>query len=659
MNCTVRVARTGAVSILFTAALAGRLAAQPVELRAVTLERRATEIRHIWFSPQGRLVAADCQDRVIRVWDAQTGKLKAQLECDSRLSSLAISPDGRTLAAGFSDNTVRAWEIETGKLSRTLPHPKGPVTDVSWSPDGMMLASVCSDKAVLVWDPHSGMLLRTLTGQGVGMRRVAFSPDGRILASSGTGARAESGTAMGAEISLWDAHTGALLRTLPNHRFLGLSLDFSPDGKLLAIQRSDMALQLWDVHTGQLRGTLRGVGRLPVSVAFSSDGRTLATGGHNRTVRLWDLGTRELKGMMVLSERDGQGTPLAFGDNGQALITCSPDGTLVYWDVTTFALCASLDGLGRLLAGHEGAVHSVMFSPDGKTLASGSADKTARLWHVQTGALARTLTQHGNEVLCVAFSPDGHVLATGSQDNAIRLWDLGTGKMQRLLAGHRAEVRSVVFASDGRTLASGSPDNSVRFWDVHTGELRRTLTSSPQPGARPFSSALIGPVAISTDRRTVTAPCWDDAVRVWDAHTGVLKQTLKCESYSLAFAFSPDNAALACGRQNGGVILCDALRGDCTLTFKGFDGPVYAVAFSPDGRTLATGGATKIDAYGLVSGGEVRLWDARTGQLKAKVVPEPSTAHVTSVAFSPDGRNLASGCWDGMVQIWDVSNLTR
>ena len=224
----------------------------------------------------------------------------------------------------------------------------------------------------------------------------------------------------------------------------------------------------------------------------------------------------------------------------------SRDKSIRLWDAATGK------PLGEPLRGHEEQVFSVAFSPDGKTLASGSADKSIRLWDAATGKpLGEPLRGHEEQVLSVAFSPDGKTVASGSWDKTIRVWDAAIGKpLSEPLRGHEEQVFSVAFSPDGKTLASGSADKSIRLWDAATG--------------KPLGEPL-----------------------------------------------------------------------------RGHEEQVFSVAFSPDGKTLASGSMDK----------SIRLWDAATG----KPLGDPLRGHegsIASVDFSPDGKTLVSGSWDKTIRLW-------
>ena len=297
------------------------------------------------------------------------------------------------------------------------------------------------------------------------------------------------------------------------------------------------------------------------------------------------------------------------------------------------------------LEGHTNYVSSVAFSPDGKTLASGSSDNTIILWDVATGGYLKTLSGHSENVLSVAFSQDGKILASGSSDNTIRLWDAVTGQHQKILTGHTDSVFSVAFSPDSKILASGSLDNTIRLWDVATREYK-TLTEH---------SENVWSVAFSPDGKTLASGSLDGTIRLWDANTGKHKQRVTTNwDYVLSVAFSPDGQTLASGMgeyfysrrwgysYDGDIALWDAATGQHLKTLSGHTNYVLSVAFSPDGKTLASGS----------SDNTIRLWDAVTGQ-HLKTLSGHSE-NVLSVAFSQDGKILASGSSDNTIRLWEL-----
>jgi len=283
---------------------------------------------------------------------------------------------------------------------------------------------------------------------------------------------------------------------------------------------------------------------------------------------------------------------------------------------------------------NSGIVYSVAFSPDGKTLASGSGDNTIRLWDVGSGRLIRSMAGHAGPVHSVAFSPDGKMIASASEDKTIKLWQVSTGKHIRLFNGHTGGVYSVAFSPDGKTLVSSSEegnDSALRLWDVNTGRLIRSFEER---------NTWVPSVAFSPDGKMIASGSHEQLVKLWDVGTGNLIHSFVGHRNTIhSVAFSPDGKMLASGSIDHKVKLWDLSTGKL---IRSYDGEYFnAVAFSPDGKTLAAGSYDRT----------VKLWDLNTGSLIHSF--EGQNHEVQSVAFSPDGKTLASG-GSATIKVWSI-----
>ena len=328
---------------------------------------------------------------------------------------------------------------------------------------------------------------------------------------------------------------------------------------------------------------------------------------------------------LTLSGRSSNVSSVAWSPNGKRLATASADKTAKVWDVTGQQLLT--------LSGHSDAVSSVAWSPDGKQLATASADKTVKVWAVATGQQLLTLGDHSDGVLSVAWSPDGRRLAAGGNDHTAKVWDAETGKELLTLRGHSSSVLSVAWSPDGKRLATASTDSTAKVWDVVTGQELVTLLG--------HRFAVVS-VAWSPDNKLLATASEDGTAKLWDAAPDHELLTLRGQSGSvLSVVWSPDSKRLATASWEGTAEIWDAKTGQQVLNLRAHNPNALTVAWSPDGRRLATGG----NDY------TAKVWDAETG--KEVLTLRGHLSSVLSVVWSPDSTRLATASEDSTAKVWD------
>jgi len=324
---------------------------------------------------------------------------------------------------------------------------------------------------------------------------------------------------------------------------------------------------------------------------------------------------------VVVLNHDGLVTNVVFSPNGKYIATASSDKTARLWNAST--------GEQIFVLNHDGPVNNVVFSPEGKYVATASDDNTTGLWDVSTGKQIFVLNYDG-PVNNVVFSPDGKYVVTASNDKTARLWDASTGK-QIIVLNHDGPVLDVVFSPDGKYVATASDDNTTGLWNASTGEQIFVLNHD----------GLVTNVVFSPDGKYVATASNDNTTGLWDVSTGKGKQifVLNHDGPVNNVVFSPDGKYVATASNDKTACLWDA---STEYDILNHDNKVFKIVFSPDGKYVATASNDSTS----------RLWDASTG--KQIFAPFKHSGLVTNVVFSPDGKYIATASWDNTSRLWNA-----
>ncbi len=530
---------------------------------------------------------------------------------------------------------------------------KGDIGQAQFSPDGSRLA-ISSAIGIWFYDPATGKALDLLPQiDSTSAFAFAYSPDGTRIA------RAINNSKVG----FWDVTTKQRIGTLTKYGHKITAIAYAPDGTRIVSGNLDDAVRVWNTTTLQRIGTLRGYHTGGVTaVAYAPDGTTIATGcgwrPHNdwrddkdntNTVQLWDAftGIRKAK----LAGHTKRITAIAYSPDGTTIATASRDSTVRLWDADTGKHKTTLkhrQGVNAALPWNHGAnaVNAIAYSPDGNTIATGAQNGKVRLWDARTERLQIQFTAHAFGVVSIAYSPDGNTIATISRDGTAELWDGQTGKHRTTITKH-SRIAPLAYLPDSNTIAAGG-SGGFGLWDTSTRK-RKILTTIKGT-----------PIAYSPEGNTIATKNWNDTVQLWNAKTGKRKTTLKHTNlihmlftdreYDISSAvFSPDgNTVVTVGEyythDEGTIYLWHVRTGKRKVIYEG-DNYHSVVAFSPDGRTIASGDL----------GGKIRFWNPVTGEREVTITTQ-LTSGVKSLVYSPDGRTIAISKRNiNVARLWDIA----
>ena len=582
------------------------------------------------FSANGNdLFAAGWTDGMIHAWDAKTGKEKQKfrvLENQPIMKgSRAISPDG-TLVATAVDQNVTIWNLALAKQIRQIKlSARRPNSEVVFTPDSKSIAilgGANENYVVNFWEISSGK------GTQVSLRMPPPTPPAPGAPPGPLGRRDRQGG------------------LLPTGLF---QLDFSPDGKVIVCNRLNGSTSFWDSKGAPLRNYPTDAQQC----AFAPDGKTLLVGKRSG-VSLWDL--IEGKQKVVLPGIQNQ-QAIAFSPDGK-IVAAASLRSVVLWDTATAKQLHNIGDLGRT---SNNTIHVLRFAPDSKTLAGAGGDAVIRVWDVAAGKERDPEVGHRRPITDIAFAPDGKSLATvGNTDSYIRLWQADTGKALQVFMGDVGNRRPR-FSTDGRTLLAQVPsaDRSAlttKSWDRATGK----VVAQPKTMNEPENGWLLSP------NGRLRASFGDaEYSEVREVSSGKLVATLGSQDeflwlYSIAFSPDSQQLAAACQLSRGAafvVVIWDAQTGKEVRRIRtammpiGTQRPAYpsvALAYSPDGKMLATGAQAN---------GGIQLWDVTTGKEIGRF--EDYDTEVTALAFDATGHRLASGLANGTALIWNVADVAK
>lgn len=598
--------------------------------------------------------------KTVKLWDTSSGRPISKFRTNyNKITSVSFSPDRKIVAIDGNDNYshyIQLWDVNSGKLIRKLTGEFSKVNSVIFSPDCKIIAAACDSNSIYFWDSASGTLIPTFEKLSVPINNICFSPNGKLIASTSNEILANK--THDNTIKLWDAASRELVRTLEGHSGKVNSIDLSSDGKIIASASDDNTVKLWNAKTGQLIQSLSGDSiwfHSIHSVSFSPDGKIIAAACHDN-VKLWDSVSGRLIRSVDFSWFHFVNV-VSFSPDGNKIATAKYD-IINLWDIVS-------GNLIHAFIGHSDKVTSIIFSPDGKIILSASDDNTLKIWDTASGKLIKTFKKHSDRINSVAFSPDCKIIISTSNDETVKLWDTASGKLIRTLKS--CAFGSVCFSPDSKVIALAlgkyiilldanlitlfsnnkivSSNNNFNFASkiFFPNDTLVNVIDFIEGHYNKINCVRFSPngniiVTASGEEETFLYKYQDNTIKLWDATSGKLVQTLEGHSKSVNSAsFSPDSKIIAAASDDYTIKLWDVASGKSIQILNEYIGKLKSVSFSPVDQIIAC----------VSDNNTVKLWDVTSGQLiRTFSVDSIGYDLIYSVIFSPNGKILAAVCLD-------------
>ncbi|MBI3409325.1 MAG: WD40 repeat domain-containing protein [Planctomycetes bacterium] len=563
------------------------------------------------------------------------------------VTCLAVSPEGNVLASGGVDGVVKLWDLNSGLLRADLVGHKGPVQAVAFSPSGKLVATAAADQSVRLWGAHSGKdgfviidrEVRQLQGKGSSVLCLAFGKDeGALVGGSEEG-----------KVILWNAVAGKEETTYSNHQAPVRALVFSSDGKTLASGGDDERIVLRLMADSKIAQTIKTPGAVQ-TLAFGPENKTLAAGINERqnnleigAIRLWDSESGKEIGKPL--QHSSGIFALSFLPVNNLLISTGKDNLVRCWDHAAGVQVGAVPG-------HLGWVGALVATPDGKRIVTGSYDAAIKIWDAKSLVRPNVLPSGQQIVQAVAFSRDDKVLATGDNRGGVKLWDLKTGGLQGALPEQAGSIAALAFFASAEdnprklAVAVYGNDGEIKLWELTAGK-KDGFEPKPVLPLKGHAGG-VACLAVSPNGKELASGGTDGAVIVWNLDEGQAKRTFKGHKGAVqCIAFVPDTPLVASGGADGSVRFWDATTGKEGRQAQSnvHPGGVTALAFFPENPFYATSGRDLT----------TKTWkiDAKEPSLLLRVFRSHGQP-VSAIGASAKLGYFASGSLDGTLRIFDL-----
>lgn len=606
----------------------GRAFVKPAE-EAMRLGRPMDALR---LSAAGTILGDDIDHRLVPERISAIRQAAWRNQCfavlqghSDKVKMASFNRAGTMIATASWDATARLWDAVTAEPLFVLEGHEGRLWSAEFDRRGERLLTAAEDHTARVWNCFDGRCSAVLCGHGGILRAARFSPDGHLVVTA-----SDDRTAI-----VWDADGGEVIATLEGHQGGVRDVCFSPDGRYVATASADGYAVIRDVANFEVALVIEappsssGAGRIIWSLAFDPESNSAVIGGSDGCARIWSI------------DKQAEIAALCGGESFVSRVVVSSQGTVgaASWDGN--ARLRHSDGEELLLSGHSGYVHAIAFDPQGSRAATAANDSTVRIWRLSDGQCLTTLHGHDAPVTDCAFSPNGKFVVSSSDDASAIVWHVSN---RLITAGMVLEgsVTGLAISPDGDRFISKAfgklmadpPSPAVPV-------LGRTADLTPIASLEGHDGG-ISDVQFSANGELVLTASYKDGVTVWDAHNGRKISSFHAGGVCSA-RFGRDGKTVLSAGMDQRVAIWDASTGKLLRACLGHQDEVSLAIFSHGGETIGSISDDKT----------ARLWDYDGS---AEIVRMNHDARLTSLAFAPDDRLVATGCIDGYVRILDIES---
>jgi WD40 repeat protein len=585
---------------------------------------------------------------------SQEPKLMLPIGHSLGVATAIFSPDGKRIVTASLDNSVKIWEAGTGLLLANLIGHTDTVATASFSPDGKLILSAGEDGTAKLWDANSGVLIADIKAHTEKIRIAAFSPDGKKFLTT-----TEKGS-----FKLWDVATAKLLVDFKGHTQMILEAWFSRNGKKIATASIDSTAKIWDAETGKILLDLKDQKNEVHSISLSPDGKKAVTGSADSTAKVWDAQTGKM--LFDLKKDKGSEDYTIFSPDGKEILTVSDNGFARIFDAETGKLLHELERnkkgeSDKSLYPSRNIAISVSFSPDGKKILVGFLFNSVKIWDVSSGKLLRDIQGENDYMNSASFSADGKKYALALAYGHAQIWDLEKGSMLIDLRGGANFIHGFFYTSDNKRIVVVNQFGSAKIFDAGTGAQianisgDKILHEGVTIGMSPDEKKMVAVANDNTPKvydaitgaalfelRGHSQPVWnaffshngkkiytashDSTCKIWDAVTGKLLFNFKTNNSFPEIRLSPDDK-IAATYSDSLATVWNVENGQ-PVTEINSRGGILNLYFSPDGKKIHT------ESYEVTD----KIWDAASGKLLLEF-KEPDSRYQT-LTFSPDGKKI-------------------